>query len=33
MDGDPTIRQAFTELAPRYEQVMDRELGSLLSTT
>ena len=33
MDGDHTIRDAFTGLAPRYEQAMDRELGSFLSAT
>ena len=33
MGGDNAVRRAFTELAPRYEQAMDRELGNLLSST
>ena len=31
MDGNKTVRAAFTELAPRYEQAMDQELGGFLS--
>ena len=33
MDGDNTVREAFTGLAPGYERAMDRELGGFLSTT
>ncbi len=33
MGRENAVRQAFTELAPQYEQVMDRELGSFLSAT
>jgi ubiquinone/menaquinone biosynthesis C-methylase UbiE len=31
MDGNSPVREAFAELAPRYEQTMDRELGRFLS--
>lgn len=31
MDGEPAVHEAFTELAQRYEQAMDRELLGLLS--
>jgi ubiquinone/menaquinone biosynthesis C-methylase UbiE len=31
MDGNKAVREAFTELAPRYEQAMDQELGGFLS--
>ena len=31
MDGNKAVHEAFTELAPRYEQAMDQELGGFLS--
>ncbi|MFN2186388.1 MAG: class I SAM-dependent methyltransferase [Anaerolineae bacterium] len=31
MDGNSPVREAFSALAPRYEQAMDRELGRFLS--
>jgi ubiquinone/menaquinone biosynthesis C-methylase UbiE len=31
MKGTPLAREVFTDLAPRYEQIMDRELGRFLS--
>ena len=31
MDGNRAVREAFTELAPRYEQAMDQELDGFLS--
>jgi ubiquinone/menaquinone biosynthesis C-methylase UbiE len=33
MDGSNPVREAFSELAPRYEQAMDRELERFLSTS
>lgn len=33
MDGDSAVHEAFTALAQRYEQTMDRELGGFLSAT
>ena len=31
MDGTKAVREAFTELAPHYEQAMDQELGGFLA--
>jgi len=31
MDGNKAVHEAFTGLAPRYEQTMDQELGGFLS--
>ena len=33
MEGEPAVHEAFTELAPRYEQAMDRELWGFLSAS
>jgi ubiquinone/menaquinone biosynthesis C-methylase UbiE len=33
MKGKPSVREAFTELAPHYEQTMDQELGQFLSVS